>query len=1499
MALPQHFPALQHRFAAAQRLLRSPGPWAASAGSKLLACIIALLGLAVVIPRSSAQAVLSARGPIPSKSLSSAKIAPAASASTGESMLSTPPGAQASVNPATAFGISAPLAELSRLPQSIQAYDSRAGLILSVQKSQSGQGLAVDPVEQSYAGGEANFSIGTNIPGIAASILNPANSLISGTEIAVGDTQIIQSANMLFKVFAKNGTALSATLNGNILWEYGIPGSSCASLAGQVSVHWDRLAHRWLITSNTLQSPYAVCIAISASPDALGSYYLYQFPVPGNGWPDYPKWGVWPTGYFQAQNNFGSDGLHFNGPQVCAYNSAKLLAGDETAEQVCVQLTTHEDSLLPADVDSPGPPPAGEDELFIGSVGDVDNSHLSLYSFHVDFATPDSSFVTGAGNAQLIAVPTYNSACNEPGNGGACIAQAGSAGKLNSLGARLIDRLVYWNDGTTQHWLCNHDAQVSGGNVGVRWYEFTAPEQAISATGLTLSQSGTFAPDSNSRWMGSIARDAAGNILLGYSEAGNDLPVSSFLAGRAPKNAPGTLENEMPAVSGAGAAAGKRPPMGAVRVDPGDNCTFWYAAEYEAASSAAQATRISSAKFLNCSSATSTSGTQSPSLTGDLHIHRDQQDTLYSNLGPPGDLYNCCNGWTVAGTGGFGTSFTAANEFQVRGSGDVSQLDIAIGLISGTNAFYVAIYDDQGGLPHSQLPGARWDNLEAGNSFGGCCGLITITGISGIHLVSGTTYWMVVGPETLASDTWGSWNLNNQGVTSKNVFSNDGGSTWVSNGIQTTGAFDLLGTLTGLPSTTVVSSSKNPSNFGEAVTFTASVTGSAGTPTGTVTFTANGNPIPECPSPVNLTNGSAQCATHSLPEGSDLIRASYSGDNTYDPSSGTLTQRVEVPTTTTVTTSRNPSNINDLVTFTAIVDGTAGCSGDFQPFPSGTVAFADNGTTIPGCASAALTPTNMACISSATCSTQSLAAGTHVITTTYLGDGFFGPSNGTLNPPQTVNKGNSNTVLQSTKNPANVNDSVTFIATVTAVNPGPLSPTGTVAFTSNGNSIPECPPVALVNGVASCTTQSLPAGQDVIGASYSGDNNFNPSNNQLTETVNQGTSQTVLQSSRNPSNLNDLVTFTATVTAVNPGRLSPTGSVTFTSNGNPMPGCTAPVNLVGGVASCATQSLPMGSDLIRASYGGDHNFTASSGQLTQTVNSSLTVTCGALSLTPTPSMPANTFTAMVTCVDSQGEALTTTMDWGDGTHTTMPSGVFNASHTYTVPGTGNLPGNNNYQLTVVATDTSGQQGMSQGILELTIFGSVSVFPGQSASITNTLFAGSTPVPQNVTFMCTDVKDTNGNLIPASTLGISCSSVPSPLTLQMSQQQVTVLIQTNGQATGTVTAGMKYGMLIYALWLAPWPIAFVCLGPGLGRRGRGGRYRHRKIVALGAIVLVLFLFTSCGSGGFTPPQTQSPATTGTPPGTYDVTIVDQSSPPGATGFVQTSLVVQLTVEQFQH
>ena len=87
-------------------------------------------------------------------------------------------------------------------------------------------------------------------------------------------------------------------------------------------------------------------------------------------------------------------------------------------------------------------------------------------------------------------------------------------------------------------------------------------------------------------------------------------------------------------------------------------------------------------------------------------------------------------------------------------------------------------------------------------------------------------------------------------------------------------------------SSTALASSVNPSTFGQPVTFTATVTSQAGTPTGSVSFSSDGNPL----GTVTLTGATATFSTSGLSLGDHTISAAYAGDANFLTSSATLTQ---------------------------------------------------------------------------------------------------------------------------------------------------------------------------------------------------------------------------------------------------------------------------------------------------------------------------------------------------------------------------------------------------------------------------------------------------------------------------------------------------------------------------------------------------------------------------------------------------------------------------------
>src|SRR5207244_10266574 len=136
---------------------------------------------------------------------------------------------------------------------------------------------------------------------------------------------------------------------------------------------------------------------------------------------------------------------------------------------------------------------------------------LLLWRFHADWTTPGNSSLSGP---TTIPVAAFSPACS---GGGTCIPQSGTSQQLDSLADRLMYRLAYRNFGDHESLVVNHSV-TAGSSVGVRWYEIRTP-----GTTPTIFQQGTYAPDSNYRWMGSIAMDQAGDMALGFSLSGGTL----------------------------------------------------------------------------------------------------------------------------------------------------------------------------------------------------------------------------------------------------------------------------------------------------------------------------------------------------------------------------------------------------------------------------------------------------------------------------------------------------------------------------------------------------------------------------------------------------------------------------------------------------------------------------------------------------------------------------------------------------------------------------------------------------------------------------------------------------------------------------------------------------------------------------------------------------------------------------------------------------------------
>jgi hypothetical protein len=409
------------------------------------------------------------------------------------------------------------------------------------------------------------------------------------TNGAVGATQYVQWVNTAFAIYDKStGALISGPTAGNALWQ-GFSGRCASSNSGDPIAQYDKAAGRWVMMQPVFSAPYKICVAVSQTSDATGSYNRYEFDKGNGDFPDYPKLGVWPASgnaaYFLTDNNFGNG---FLGAEMCGLDRTAMIAGN-CATMQCVQQKSSVASVLPVDFDGTTLPATGEDGLFfnLGS-----SSNVNFWHMHVDFANPNNTTLTGPVN---VSVPTFTKLCFS-----SCVPQKGTTQKLDSLGDRPMYRLAYRNFGDHESIIVDHS--VSSNTRGaVRWYEFR------NLASPTLFQSGNIKNTTLWYWMGSIAMDKAGDMAVGFSSSSpNDFPsityrgrTSALAAGKMQKHAGGNTTN------GGGSQNGGLSRWGdysAMSVDPVDDCTFYYTTEYlKQSGSFNWSTKVNSFKFNGCS----------------------------------------------------------------------------------------------------------------------------------------------------------------------------------------------------------------------------------------------------------------------------------------------------------------------------------------------------------------------------------------------------------------------------------------------------------------------------------------------------------------------------------------------------------------------------------------------------------------------------------------------------------------------------------------------------------------------------------------------------------------------------------------------------------------------------------------------------------------------------------------------------------------------------------
>jgi hypothetical protein len=504
-------------------------------------------------------------------------------------------------------------------------------------------------VEQTFFGSKKAPALITSFEGLGESFVGPQGTASlrnpSDNSLAVGLDHIVQIVNSRMAIFSKKGKTFTESgrpLYGpvetrNVFRGFGGP---CESMNnGDAVVRYDQLANRWLIVMPTFrrgisrnidtttkqrvpqtqpgeavqlfqppltteippvngqrpsvpkppaEGTFCMCYAISTSPDPMGSYYRYEFER--DLFPDYPRPTVWPDGYYTTTST-GDDVIERHAYVV---DRNKMLKGLDAKEQSFIIKDVN--FIINADLDGQQLPPVGAPSIMMATGGNqlknvLEDDGIYMWNYYVDWNDFTNTKIEGP-----IKIPVAPYHYLGGGQLTKAVPQPGTDQYLDAQGDKLMARLVYRKIGNRESVVGVHSVSTSAGGGGVRWYEFLVNKDRT----INLYQQGTYAPDSNFRWMASAAIDKKGNIGIGYSFGGkNDFPGQRF-AGRHFGDPLGELTlNEVILVKGEASQLNtlRWEDYTQTAMDPNDDETIWYVGDYLKKGAKNYSSKIGAFKF--------------------------------------------------------------------------------------------------------------------------------------------------------------------------------------------------------------------------------------------------------------------------------------------------------------------------------------------------------------------------------------------------------------------------------------------------------------------------------------------------------------------------------------------------------------------------------------------------------------------------------------------------------------------------------------------------------------------------------------------------------------------------------------------------------------------------------------------------------------------------------------------------------------------------------------
>nr|MBA3970898.1 T9SS type A sorting domain-containing protein [Bacteroidota bacterium] len=396
---------------------------------------------------------------------------------------------------------------------------------------------------------------------------------------AAGPNHYIQAVNATpVRIYNKTGTPLVAAFNMGNLW------SPTVANLGDPIVMYDKYADRWFLSQ--FGSGNKIYIAISTSPDPLGTWYTYTYTA--SSFPDYLKFSIWWDGYYMTANYGG---------KIMVFERDKMLLGlTARGFEKTFSPTFPSGFFCPMPGDADGGLPSSGTPLPVfqytdNGWGGGATDAIKIFNFTVNW-TPTTPTATVAATITIPTLSAFDSSYDPSWND---IWTPGSTGKLDGIGGVLHYR-VQW-----RKWVGYNTAVMSWGvkldptskRRSIKWVELRQNQTTLA---WSVYQEGVYAPaDGANRWMESIAMDDNGSIALAYCISASttasptqgataNISPSLRYTGRLATDPLGTMgfaETVAIAGSGTGICGGSNRwgDYAQTSMDP-DGITFWYTGDY-------------------------------------------------------------------------------------------------------------------------------------------------------------------------------------------------------------------------------------------------------------------------------------------------------------------------------------------------------------------------------------------------------------------------------------------------------------------------------------------------------------------------------------------------------------------------------------------------------------------------------------------------------------------------------------------------------------------------------------------------------------------------------------------------------------------------------------------------------------------------------------------------------------------------------------------------------